>query len=63
MSFFYINTVTHEAHKEDCSWKPHVNCAYLGIFDYPYQAVADAKRKGYYNADGCAYCCPQSHTK
>lgn len=60
---FYVNTVTHEVHKENCSWKPTVNFSCLGVFDYPYQAVAAAKKAGYSNADGCAYCCPGMHTK
>ena len=60
---FYINTVTHEVHKSSCDRRPTVNESYLGIFNFPSQAVAHAKSCGYVNADGCAYCCPGSHTK
>lgn len=60
---FYINTVTHEVHKDTCTRRPSVNEAYLGEFTYPSQAIIAAKHLGYSNADGCAYCCPQSHTK
>ncbi len=61
--YFYINTVTHEIHKSSCNWRPTVNELFLGIFDYPYKAVSAALSLGYHNADGCAYCCPGSHTK
>lgn len=63
---FYINNVTHEVHKSSCDYaKPtkYPNIVYLGEYDYPYEAVAAAKKKGYHNADGCAYCCPKAHTK
>lgn len=60
---FYINIVTHEVHKHFCEFTKYPNITYLGEYNYPYEAVAAAKQKGYYKADGCAYCCPQSHTK
>ncbi len=60
---FYINTQTHEVHKSDCDHKPTVNLSTLGSFNYPSEAIAYAKRSGYSNADGCYYCCNQSHTK
>ena len=60
---FYIDTVIHEVHKENYSWKPTVNLSCLGVFDYLSQAVAAAKKAGYSNADGCAYYCPEMHTK
>lgn len=60
---FYINTVTHEIHKSTCSYLPVTNRSTLGNFDYPSEAVSYAKRQGYNNADGCYYCCNQSHTK
>ena len=42
---------------------PNENIVYLGDFDYPSAAISYAKRNGYSNADGCYYCCNQSHTK
>ncbi len=60
---FYINQLTHEVHKSTCSYVGYPNVIHLGIFDYPSEAVLYALKNGYSNADGCAYCCPQSHTK
>ena len=62
MTNFIINTVTQEVHKITYSWKPTVNIHDLGYLDYPSEAVTKAKSLGYSNADGCAYCCSQSHT-
>ena len=61
MTNFIINTVTQEVHKVTCSWKPTVNDYDLGNFTYPSEAIRNAKTLGYLEADGCAYCCPQSH--
>ncbi|MGL5580529.1 MAG: hypothetical protein ACRDCE_06140 [Cetobacterium sp.] len=58
---FYINKVTHEVHKYFCEHVNNPNLVELGDYDYPSEAVAAAKIKGYRRADGCAHCCPQSH--
>ncbi len=66
MSKFYINKETHEVHKSSCDYAnptKYPNIVYLGDFDYPSTAISYAKRNGYSNADGCYYCCNQSHTK
>lgn len=63
---FYVNSFSHEVHKSTCEYAnpaKYPNIKYLGEYDYPFQAVAAAKEKGFLNADGCAYCCPGSHTK
>lgn len=60
---FYINTVTHEIHKETCSRRPSIDETYLGIFAYPSLAITNAKRLGYSNPDVCSYCCPQLHSE
>lgn len=51
-----------EVHREDCHWMPSLeNREYLGFFSDAIQAVAEAKRRGYPHADGCAFCCPEAH--
>lgn len=60
---FYINTNTHEVHKHFCKHVNNPNLIELGHFNYPSEAVTAAKKAGYSNADGCAYCCPRMHTK
>lgn len=60
---FYVNEKTHEVHKHFCEYTEYPNIVELGDYEYPFIAVAAAKDKGYSNADGCAYCCSQSHTK
>lgn len=64
---FYVNKNAqpngdHEVHRATCSWLPDVeNRLYLGEFLTSQEAVRAAKK--YYNhTDGCAYCCPESHT-
>ena len=48
--------------REDCHWLPSLeNREYLGFFSDAIQAVAEAKRRGYPHADGCAFCCPEAH--
>ena len=65
---FYVNknaqsTGEHEIHRETCSWLPDVEKRiYLGDFDNSQQAVVEAG-KHYTSVDGCAYCCPESHTR
>lgn len=60
---YYVNEDTHEVHRETCDYVSYPHVIFLGIYDYPSQAVAAALREGYSNADGCAYCCPTCHTK
>jgi hypothetical protein len=52
----------HEVHRLTCNWLPDAeNRLYLGDFLTSQDAVREAKQ--YYDrADGCAYCCPESHT-
>jgi len=64
---FYVNKNAqsngdHEVHRATCSWLPAVeNRLYLGDFLTSQEAVREARE--YYNhVDGCAYCCPESHT-
>lgn len=64
---FYVNKNAqpngdHEVHRATCSWLPDVeNRQYLGEFSTSQEAVRAAK-KHYNHVDGCAYCCPESHT-
>ena len=65
---FYVNknaqvTGEHEVHRFTCSWLPDPeNRIYLGDFATSQEAVWAARR--YYNCvDGCAFCCPESHTR
>lgn len=64
---FYVNTNAqlngdHEVHRATCTWLPDIeNRLYLGEFSTSREAIREAKK--YYNrVDGCAYCCPESHT-
>lgn len=51
----------HEVHRATCSKLPAPeNRQYLGDFSTSQEAVREA-RKSYIRADGCAYCCPESH--
>jgi hypothetical protein len=66
MDQYYVNdnaqnTGEHEVHKENCSFFPQ-NRTYLGYFSNCKEAV-DKARDHYSNVDGCAFCCPQCHTK
>lgn len=66
---YYVNKKTdtnpnnnNEVHAEGCPKMPSpVNREYIGLFTNGRDAVAAAKRKGYINADGCYYCCPEAH--
>lgn len=64
--YFYVNSNAqpngdHEVHREDCRWLPSVeNREGLGFFNTSQEAV-DAARHRYFQADGCCYCCPESH--
>lgn len=52
----------HEVHEANCSWLPTAeNRLDLGDFTSSHQAVKEAKRY-YPQSNGCAYCCPESHT-
>lgn len=65
---YYVNKVAqvtgeHEVHRATCSWLPNTeNRLYLGEFATSYEAIREA-RKYYLNVDGCAFCCPESHTR
>ncbi len=68
MTKYYVNdnaqpTGEHEIHEESCWFLPVLkNRRYLGEFF----SFADAKKAAeqlYDNVDGCAYCCPEGHTK
>lgn len=57
------STGEHEVHQATCGWIPDVeNRVYLGEFLTSKQAVVEAK-KYYTYVDGCAHCCPESHTR
>lgn len=65
---FYVNknaqpTGEHEVHRATCSFLPDAsNRIYLGDFATSQEAVQEARK--YYNCvDGCARCCPESHTR
>lgn len=64
---YYINKTVdnngrNEVHRSDCYWL-HLatNTEFLGEFCNGVQAVAAAKRKGYYYADGCKHCASEAH--
>ncbi len=68
MSSYYLNLKTetnpnnnNEIHKEGCIRMPLINREYLGDFADGSVAVAEAKRRGYYKADGCKLCSPEAH--
>ena len=69
MKQYYMNMDTtqnpnnnHEVHATGCIWMPsEYNRVYIGYYSDGVQAVAEARRKGYYNVDGCATCCPEAH--
>lgn len=51
-----------EVHTEVCRYLPEPrNREYLGVFSNGDTAVRYAKSIGYYNADGCFYCCREAH--
>lgn len=65
---FYVNknaqpTGEHEVHRYNCAWLPDVeNRLYLGDFSTSQAAIKEARN--YYSCvDGCAHCCPESHTR
>lgn len=68
MKFYYVNNdqthnpgLHHEVHTEEHAKQLHIrNIKYVGYFDNEIEAVAKAKSI-YYDADGCAICCPKAH--
>lgn len=66
MAKYYVNTAAqssgdNEVHREDCRRFPSTH-SYLGEFASCVPAVAEARRRGWRNADGCALCSPACHT-
>lgn len=66
MDHYYVNdhaqsTGEHEVHKEGCSFFPS-DRTYLGYFFSCQGAIDEAKNK-YADVDGCAFCCPDCHTR
>lgn len=63
MTDFYINTETHEIHKQTCKCtkSQHSNIKFIGTFASPSKAITSAKSQGYKEADGCYYCCNSYH--
>ena len=65
---YYVNdndqpTGEHEVHASWCRYVEEMaSKTYLGIFSSSDEAVQKAKTI-YYNSDGCANCCPLSHTR
>lgn len=65
---FYVNknaqpTGEHEVHRFICDRLPDPeNRLYLGDLASSRQALIEAKKR-YNNVDGCAYCCPEIHTR
>lgn len=62
---YCIDLKTSAVHILGCSHTPHKNAekTYLGRFDNPNDAVADAESKGYSKAFACIYCCFSAYTK
>lgn len=63
MLFFYIDTITHLVHKKNCPWKRQIDCIFLGNFNYVYQAITEAKRRGFNKVNSCIHCCSESYTE
>lgn len=68
MNFYYVNNdqthnpgLHHEVHTENHAKQLGIRSVkYIGYFSDEIAAVAAAK-KIYYDADGCATCCPMAH--
>lgn len=66
---YYMNLGTttnpnanNEVHTSECVRCPSSDTRiYLGYFSNGIDAVAAAKNKGYYKADGCILCCREAH--
>lgn len=51
-----------EVHTTKCGYKPYPsNQVDIGLHIDEISAVNYAKSIGWYNADGCKYCCPKAH--
>jgi len=60
---YCINTETYEVHVIGCSFIPKKKKIFLGTYENPSAAVAEAKIQGYSDANGCYSCCPSAHTE
>ena len=63
---YYVNRQAqsngdHEVHRDNCRFLPS-NRHYLGVFPSCAGAVAEAKRLGFYRANGCYFCSNACHT-
>jgi len=65
MFYCIIDLKTSVVHVLGCQHIPqkYENKIFIGRFDNLDDAVADAKLKGFLNADSCLHCCPSSHIK
>lgn len=69
MKSYYVNQNAqdsarneHEVHTDGCPHPPlQPNRVALGRFGSCREALAEARRRGYSPADGCAYCVPECH--
>ncbi|HID4139596.1 TPA: hypothetical protein ACXEYS_005082, partial [Escherichia coli] len=67
-SNYYVNRQAqsngdHEVHRDDCRYLPSVlNRHHLGAFLNCGGAVAEARRLGFYRANGCRFCSIACHT-
>lgn len=66
---YYINhneqtNGDHEVHHTECAWLPEVqNRTYLGYLGSSFEAIRAASVKfPLWRINGCAHCCPESHT-
>lgn len=66
---YYINhseqaNGDHEVHRDDCAWLPDINNrTYLGYLLSSFDAIRVARQKfPAWLINGCAHCCPESHT-
>lgn len=59
---YYLNLNTGEVHTATCIYCNKTNFKLLGTFSNSTEAVNYARRITI-KADGCAHCCPSSHTK
>jgi len=69
MPFYAINlnaqsgSRDNEVHERTCSYiRQSRDLKELGFHYSCHEAVADAKRQGHHNADGCYYCCRPCNT-
>lgn len=68
MERYYINENKcskgrNEVHKESCHClKKAENFTDLGAYIDGEEAVKNAQKYGYIDADGCLHCCPETHT-